>query len=673
VARPNPLGAAVAAKIADADFEEAIDNGDEDALKLIHGELTAGSTNNKEIGCYKLAMIADKMHAQILELKMVKMVAPLMVDQKDGVQISAIGALKNLSLVSEEVCEEMIKQDVMTPLCQLISSYGEKEWRAGAAVEGKDQVDVTKEVFVEGVQLLSNLCEASSVAVDTFNKNNGSGLIACLLNHLDVSKFGHQVATAVLQCVYSVSENNPPVVQALKEKEAVFSQLLSSAATSNDPSELYVRILACGVIMNVSREATVLAPIMTTVANVLNQDHRKKASEFTDLIPLEGVKKGRGKKNGSSKEEGSEEKLAESERQTQDAENVLKDVLLGQQTALEILANLCCEENDNDADMSSDMSDDNSSVNGDGDDDEGDDVQEEGMEVSYVPSISADITEAISSRKGLVQAVLASANLPAENVMEILLSVTSPGVKTVVKLLSALRVRAFLCLNNLVGALTLDDLGGPDALFNVWSNLGLLCFKDQEDSKRSIKPNEELLESATSAMRSATQKLLESKCYSHFNGLSASDLEQMIRFGAASPFPTVRINMVQIIGSIGLALASTSASGAAAASMANFLLEAAAKDADLRVVAEALDKLFDMFAEDDTDQLSVDVGLVPKLKQLLPGFKAKVGMARKSAKGQKAAAAAADFHVIVDMAKTNLLRFIKYKEKRPLVAASLKK
>ena len=66
------------------------------------------------------------------------------------------------------------------------------------------------------------------------------------------------------------------------------------------------------------------------------------------------------------------------------------------------------------------------------------------------------------------------------------------------------------------------------------------------------KPGEDLLESATSAMRASTHKLLESKP-EVFNNLEGSDFDQMVRFGANSPFATVRINMVQIIGGMGVA------------------------------------------------------------------------------------------------------------------------
>ena len=119
----------------------------------------------------------------------------------------------------------------------------------------------------------------------------------------------------------------------------------------------------------------------------------------------------------------------------------------------------------------------------------------------------------------------------------------------------------------------------------------------------------------------------------------------------------------QVIGSIGVG-----AAGVGAVAVTDFLLEAASKDTDLRVVAESLDKIFDMFAEDDTDQLAVETRLVPRLKGLVNGFKIKLGIEKKKQQGTTK-----DFDLVVGMAKSNLTRFIKYKEKRPIVAAALNK
>ena len=94
---------------------------------------------------------------------------------------------------------------------------------------------------------------------------------------------------------------------------------------------------------------------------------------------------------------------------------------------------------------------------------------------------------------------------------------------------------------------------------------------------------------------------------------------------------------------------------------AQFLLDAAAKDTDLRVVAEALDKLFDMFAEDDTDELCARINAVFQLKKLLPTLKIKMGLLKK---GRNHKSVDESVMPIINIAKTNLIRFIKYKEMR---------
>ena len=91
---------------------------------------------------------------------------------------------------------------------------------------------------------------------------------------------------------------------------------------------------------------------------------------------------------------------------------------------------------------------------------------------------------------------------------------------------------------------------------------------------------------------------------------------------------------------------------------AQFLLDAAAKDADIRVVAEALDKIFDMFAEDYTDALCVQISLVNQLKKILPSLKVKMGLVKKGKRQE----VQESFLPVVNIAKTNLIRFIKYKE-----------
>ena len=108
---------------------------------------------------------------------------------------SAAGALRNLSLVSADACDEMVKQDVMTPLCALLLTNYASEWTpakkecATTKLKMKGGIDTKAEIFVEAVNLLWNLCEANASALATFNKEN---LCDLLLTQLNADRFGYE-------------------------------------------------------------------------------------------------------------------------------------------------------------------------------------------------------------------------------------------------------------------------------------------------------------------------------------------------------------------------------------------------------------------------------------------------------------------------------------------------
>ena len=87
----------------------------------------------------------------------------------------------------------------------------------------------------------------------------------------------------------------------------------------------------------------------------------------------------------------------------------------------------------------------------------------------------------------------------------------------------------------------------------------------------------------------------------------------MLVTGAASTDVGVRMNIVNIAGNVALlhvakiVQRSPDVETAKLTPILHFLLEAATRDVDLRVVAEALDKIIDIFSEDETDPLCVEV------------------------------------------------------------------
>ena len=69
-----------------------------------------GSSIEKECGCSSLAMVAENKVDAILERKLPRIAAPLILDKDDSVSHSAIGALVNISLMSPDICEQLVSQ-----------------------------------------------------------------------------------------------------------------------------------------------------------------------------------------------------------------------------------------------------------------------------------------------------------------------------------------------------------------------------------------------------------------------------------------------------------------------------------------------------------------------------------------------------------------------------------
>ena len=95
-----------------------------------------------------------------------------------------------------------------------------------------------------------------------------------------------------------------------------------------------------------------------------------------------------------------------------------------------------------------------------------------------------------------------------------------------------------------------------------------------------------------------------------------------LHFGTGTFFyfqvANIRMNFVHILGDLAI-LASKMVKEPSPASvlgiLGTWLLDVGARDQDLKVVAEALDKSFDAFGEDDTDTVFAEQQLLPKLRQ----------------------------------------------------------
>ncbi len=204
-----------------------------------------------------------------------------------SVVLSAAGALKNLSLVSAEASEEMVKQDVMTPLCALLkNTFGSADWSPLTKPSAKRDggVDEKSEIFTEAVGLLWNLCEVSESAVAVFNKEN---LVDLLMRHVGNEKFELTVKLPVMQCMYTASEDNDEIHEKIRANSDLFQAILSATPGKNDvhADHLYLQMLTVGLVLNSANSSqsedlpeSTWRLIFAIIGKILNLDQRKMAS-----------------------------------------------------------------------------------------------------------------------------------------------------------------------------------------------------------------------------------------------------------------------------------------------------------------------------------------------------------------------------------------------------------
>ena len=164
-------------------------------------------------------------------------------------------------------------KDVMTPLTKLLERYGTQDWKPA---KNKSAIDSKTEIFIEAINLLWNLCEASNTAMKIFSEQN---LLQLLFQHVSVDVFGYRVVTSVLQCLYTVSEDcDESILSKFSEFEQTIASMKSDLADA--PERLHLKLLSQGIYLNLVESKgeaaeSVLPEVVETVASVLAQDQRK--------------------------------------------------------------------------------------------------------------------------------------------------------------------------------------------------------------------------------------------------------------------------------------------------------------------------------------------------------------------------------------------------------------
>uniref|UniRef100_A0A671X833 HEAT repeat containing 3 n=1 Tax=Sparus aurata TaxID=8175 RepID=A0A671X833_SPAAU len=581
-------------------------------------QLQSPSADVREFACASISRVVQQSQTipGFLQRDAVRRLGPMLLDKSLNVRETATGALRNLSACGgQEVCEDMVKHDVMTPLTALL-----REVRLRCIVS----FPCTSVTRVLSLFLMSRCVssESSSQALSLFNK---VGLLDVVIQCLERHPQNVELAISAAHCLHTVTEDNPELLCSLNT--AVLG-VLENVLLSSQPAMAHtlLRTLAAGTLWNMkgslpaARQAQTLNAVVASLSKCLDLDT---GTLIPELRQAEEVRH-RNAPAAPDVEEQAVEEMGQVEEEEEapkhkrngksaKVDNDFSDLLprgkeelreatallTAQQTSLEIIVNMCCSDDPSDDEWEEESSSDESDMGPDG--------LCDGVSNLMSPlCLSAEVHGALISYS-IPEKVLKKTEFPRKEAMDVCHQ--NPSWRSLIK-----KSRYLL----------------------------------------HIPKDEEFLEAVISAMRSLLQ-MIASKNISQC--MTPQQLMSLSEAATRCEVVSVRVNAVAILGITGSTLAKEKGTAETLQMIGNALLQVATRDADLVVNGEALDALFDVFADgDEAETAAKNIQLLPALKALQPVFKAKI---RKEGRGKYSPQQLC----VLDNIKVNLRRFIGYLEK----------
>uniref|UniRef100_A0A8P4KES6 HEAT repeat containing 3 n=1 Tax=Dicentrarchus labrax TaxID=13489 RepID=A0A8P4KES6_DICLA len=656
------------------DAEEE-DHGDEScpAAELLE-KLQSPSADVREFACASISRVVQQSQTipGFLQRDAVRRLGPMLLDSSLAVRETATGALRNLSACGgQEVCEDMVKHDVMTPLTALLR---ESQAHFLTLFLPLSVIIFPHKLCVRSycVHLLLVLhlslvlcCACSESSLQALSVFNKAGLLDLVVQCLERHTHNVELAISAAHCLHTVTEDNPELLCSLNT--AVLG-VLENVLLSSQPgmAQTLLRTLAAGTLWNMkgslpaARQAQTLSAVLATLSQCLDLDT---GTLIPELRQAEEVRH-RNTPAAPDIEEQAAGELAEEEMEEEEEEEAPKHkrngkavradndfsdllpvsgeelreataLLTAQQTSLEIIVNMCCSDDPSDDEWEEESSSDESDMGPDG--------LCDGVSNLMSPlCLSAEVHGALISHS-VPEKVLKKTEFPGKEAMDV--CHRNPSWRSLIKKMQRVQSRALTCLHSILSTMDAESLGGTAALQGAAQHLSTLVFGAAD---------EEFLEAVISAMRSLLQ-MIASKNIPQC--MTPQQLMSLSEAATRCEVVSVRVNAVAILGITGSTLAKEKGTAETLQMIGNALLQVATRDADLVVNGEALDGLFDVFADGDEAEVAAkNIQLLPALKALQPVFKAKI---RKEGRGKYSPQQLC----VLDNIKVNLRRFIGYLEK----------
>ncbi|XP_072790302.1 HEAT repeat-containing protein 3 isoform X2 [Taeniopygia guttata] len=568
---------------------------EEEAAAELLEKLQHPSAEVREYACAGISKLLQQKHVipAFVQQDVVRCLGPLLMDPSLAVRETAAGALRNLSACGGfDVCDDMVTSDIMTPLVVLLKECStELDANQLSPKKCKERnKNYTEDIANEAINLLWNICECNNTALYIFNKE---GCLEAVLRYMKKFATNVDLAISVANCLQAVTEDNPDLLSSFN---ASAQQMLETVMLSPESTmkHILLRTLIAGTIWNI--KDTIPPGSLGSTVNAILKSDKWELKEVTAL-------------------------------------------LTAQQTALEIIVNMCCSEDPSDDEWEELSSSDESDLFMEN-------SYNEGSGLLLSPLCLSDEINSAFLNNLIPKKILEKTAFPNSVALDICMH--NPSWKPLIKKLNAVQCRALTCLQSILLVSDVDCLGGASALQSLAQHLSQLIF-----SKRELPTDTEFLEAVTSALRALLQTMASKnipQC------MTPEQLLALCEAGIQSSNTSVRVNMVSILGISGSVLAKGQDAAETLKMIGKFLLEVAMKESSLVVAGEALDALFDVFADgEEAERAALQIKLLPTLKEFQPVFRMRM---RKEGKGQYST----DQLCVLDNVKMNLRRFIAYQE-----------
>ncbi|NWY10553.1 HEAT3 protein, partial [Aphelocoma coerulescens] len=639
---------------------------EEEAAAELLEKLQHPSAEVREYACASISKLLQQRHVipAFVQRDVVRCLGPLLMDHSLAVRETAAGALRNLSACGGfDVCDDMVTNDIMTPLVALLKECStglDANQLSPKKCRGMNK-NYIEDIANEAINLLWNICECNNTALYIFNKE---GCLEAVLHYMKKFATNVDLAISVANCLQAVTEDNPDLLSSFN---ASAQQVLETVMLCPESTmkHILLRTLIAGTIWNI-KDTIPPGSLGSTVNAILKIFSESLAIDAGEtIIHMNEAEKNRLKFAVEAEAEESMNDITEDCVLSEDdnmeeipkgklrRENDVSDLLpsdkwelkevtallTAQQTALEIIVNMCCSEDPSDDEWEELSSSDESDLFMEN-------SYNEGSGLLLSPLCLSDEVNSAFLNNLIPKKILEKTAFPNSVALDICMH--NPSWKPLIKKLNTVQCRALTCLQSILLVSDLDCLGGASALQSLAQHLSQLIF-----SKTELPTDTEFLEAVTSALRALLQTMASkniSQC------MSPEQLLALCEAGIQSSNASVRVNMVSILGIFGSVLAKGQDTAETLKMIGKFLLEVAMKESSLVVAGEALDALFDVFADGkEAEKAALQIKLLPTLKEFQPVFRMRM---RKEGKGQYST----DQLCVLDNVKMNLRRFIAYQE-----------